>query len=199
MQQGRTGFKMACNGKSRGQQPFQHVVPVWHFLVNECALSKNIFKIKMNYDTVTKNISRRPGIALLPYSPQSCINILMFFWLLYLQHGLTNYMSHFKTQFSETHSKTYLHCEKCKRREYMRMLQISTSISLRNVQLCNTMWRWAYRPHTRNNILNIFFTHHIGLKTIDWSHFWTLLSVTNLNIFELGGNDQNRIKCKKNR
>ena len=31
----------------------------------------------------------------------------------------------------------------------------------------------------------------------NWSHFRTLLSVTNLNIFALGGNAQNRIKCKK--
>ena len=64
---------------SRGQQPFQHAVPVLHFLGNECALSNHILKIKLNHDTATKNISRRPGIVLFPCSPQSCINILNTF------------------------------------------------------------------------------------------------------------------------
>ena len=80
----------------------------------------------------------------------------------------------------------------------MRMLEPSTSISLRHVQLCKTMWRRCIQV-TCNNILNIFFsiTHNIGLKTFNWSCFRTLLSVTNWNIFALGGNAQNRIKCKK--
>jgi hypothetical protein len=32
-------------------------------------------------------------------------------------------VSHLETPLSETHSKTYLHCEKCKKQEYMRMLE----------------------------------------------------------------------------
>ena len=42
-----------------------------------------------------------------------------------------------------------------------------------------------------------YITPNIGLKTINWYNFRTLLSVTNLNIFALGGYAPNRIKCKK--
>ena len=57
-------------------------------MLKKCALFNNILKIKLNYETTTKNISKRPVIVLFPYSPQSCINILKFHLL---QHGLTNY------------------------------------------------------------------------------------------------------------
>ena len=86
--------------------------------------------------------------------------------------------------------------EKCKKREYMRMLKPSTSISLRHVQLCKTMSRRCIEA-TCNNIFFSITHNNIGLKTINWSHFRTLLSVTTFNIFALGGNAQNRITCKK--
>ena len=106
-------------------------------------------------------------------------------------------MSHLKTLFSETHSKTSLHFEKCKKLEYMRMLEPATSISLRHVQLWKTIRRRCIQAIC-NNFFNLFFsiTHNIGLKTINLSHFRTLLSVINLKIIPQGGNAQNRIKCK---
>ena len=41
-----------------------------------------------------------------------------------------------------------------------------------------------------------YYSQH-RLKTINLTHFRTLLSVSNLNIFALGGNAHNRIKCKE--
>ena len=71
------------------------------------------------------------------------------------------------------------------------------------INICSFFFKFTKNVkamHTGHNIFYIFFsiTHSIGLKTIHWSHFRTLLSVTHLNIFALGGNAQNRIKCKKN-
>ena len=43
------------------------------FDIFSCDLSNNISNIKLNYDTATKNISKRPGIVLFQYSPQSCM------------------------------------------------------------------------------------------------------------------------------
>ena len=40
---------------------------------------------------------------------------------------LSLHMSHLKTPLSETHSKTYFQCEKCKKRIYTKMLEPSTS------------------------------------------------------------------------
>jgi hypothetical protein len=65
----------------------------------------------------------------------------VFFWLLYLQHGITNYnyigpiLKHNFQKLIQKHICTV----RCKKREYMRMLKPSTSISLRHVQLCKTM------------------------------------------------------------
>ena len=108
------------------------------------------------------------------------------------------HVSHLKTSFSETlFQNSFCTVRKVKKREFMRMLEPSTSISLRHVQLWKTMWRRCIQA-TCNNILNILFSiaHNTGLKTINWSHFRTLLSVTNLKNSALGGNALNRIKWK---
>ena len=89
--------------------------------------------------------------------------------------GLQIIMFHLKTPFSETHSKTYLHCEKLKKREYMRMLNVHINI----FKTCTALQNHVKAMHTGH--LQQYFKYFL----LNLSNLRQLLSVTHLIIFAL--------------
>ena len=114
----------------------------------------------------------------------------MFFLLLYFQHGITNY--NYICPILKHHFQKLIQKHIC---------------TLRNVKNENIWECWNHQHHifkTCKALQNHVKAMHAGhlqqyfkYFLLNLSNLRQLLSVTHLIIFALGGNAQNRIKCKK--
>ena len=153
-------------------------MPVWHFLVNECALSNNILNIKLSYGTATKYISRDQDLALYYFHivHYHISTFLSFFVVIFATWAYKLHISHLKTLLSETHSKAYLHCKKFKKTDFIWEWQIHPTY---------TVYEYTYEYSTvyTNQCCTVYSNEYSTVYTNEYSTVYTNVYVLHCACF----------------